>query len=397
MILEHRVRHQGDDRDCDQHPPPRVVVATPLGRGGAGGIDRLMDNIADQHGARPEKLRLVFRPTRGAGGIVWAPFVLLRFLALLVVDASRGEVDLLHVNLASRGSTYRKLVIAQLARRLGIPYVVHLHGAEFHHFLAGASPLVRRQVAAMFAGAARVLVLGEVWRRFLAAEVCGATDRIVILPNATPAATLAHVPSRTVRILFLGRVGERKGVPELVSALARLPRDGSWRAVIAGDGDLTRTHARVQDLGLGECVELAGWVGPSEVAELLAASDVLVLASHDENLPMSVIEAMAAGLAVVATPVGATSDLITDGRTGLLVAPGDVQALTVALLELLDDPALRRRLGAAARVAHAERLEIRQYVTRLEALWHEVAGETPRRGRRPPPLRRALLRRLDRA
>ncbi|SDS16036.1 Glycosyltransferase involved in cell wall bisynthesis [Friedmanniella luteola] len=367
-------------------PSLRVVVAAPLGRGGAGGIDRLMDSIADrQEVLGPGGVVTTFRPTRGQGPIVWAPVVLLRFLVRLVVDRSRGRVDLLHINLASHGSTYRKLVVARVARSLGIPYLIHLHGARFHHFLGGAPSFVRRRVRLMFAGAARVVVLGEVWRCFVAEEMPEVAGRVVVLPNATPTPTLAHVPSRTVRFLFLGRIGERKGVPQLLEALGRLPRESGWRATIAGDGDLSTARARVVELGLQERVELPGWVGPDAVASLLAASDVLVLASYDENLPMSVIEAMAAGLAVVTTPVGATRDLVVDGETGLLVPPGDVGALTAALQRLLDDPALRRRLGAAAQTDHAERLEIGQYVARLEALWREVAEggqERPRRARR---------------
>jgi glycosyltransferase involved in cell wall biosynthesis len=93
---------------------------------------------------------------------------------------------------------------------------------------------------------------------------------------------------------------------------------------------------------------------------------------------MSVIEAMAAGLAVVTTPVGAIEDIISNGETGLLVPPGDIDALTAALLRLLEDAALRRRLGEAARAAHAERLAIGPYVARLEAIWREVANEAVR-------------------
>ncbi len=78
------------------------------------------------------------------------------------------------------------------------------------------------------------------------------------------------------------------------------------------------TKLELRRLGIEDRVVLPGWVGPSEVAELIAASDVLVLPSFDENLPMSVIEGMAAGLAIIATPVGAVKDIIIDGRTGIL-------------------------------------------------------------------------------
>jgi glycosyltransferase involved in cell wall biosynthesis len=226
----------------------------------------------------------------------------------------------------------------------------------------------------MFIDAARVIVLGEVWRRFVAEQVPAAADRIVILPNATRATRLLHEPASDVRILFLGRIGPRKGVPQLIEALSGLPHEVAWSAVIAGDGDLSESQAQITALGLSERVTLPGWVGPADVEVLFARSDILVLPSFDENLPMSVIEAMAAGLAVVTTPVGATEDIIAHGETGLLVPPGEVPPLREAIARLVADPELRFRLGEAARKVHAERLEITPYVDQLRRIWQEAAS-----------------------
>ncbi len=356
-----------------------VLIATPLGRGGKGGIDRIMDGVREELAARPVAgLDCDFVVTRGQRGIAFSAVRMPIAMARIVARRAAGKVDVVHVNLSSHGSTSRKILLARLCRTLGIPYILHLHGSRMRQYWLGAKPARKARIDAMFAHAARVLVLGEVWRRFVAGQVPGIGPRIVILPNATRAPSLPHVPSETVRILFLGRVGERKGVPQLIEALGMLPRDGRWTAIIAGDGALEASRARIAALGLDGSVAMPGWSGPDEVARLLAASDILVLASFDENLPMSVIEAMANGLAVVTTPVGATEDIITDGETGLLVPPGDVPALAEALGRLLADPALRRRLGAAAQATHRERLEMQPYAARLQAIWRETArGAAP--------------------
>ena len=142
--------------------------------------------------------------------------------------------------------------------------------------------------------------------------------------------------------------------------------------MIAGDGDLKTARARITELGLTDRVELPGWVDSAGVTALMAKAAILTLPSFVENLPMSVIEGMAAGLAVVATPVGAVEDILADDQTGLLVPPGDVTALTVALARLINDAALRQRLGDAAADFHRQQLEIGGYVQRLAAIWREA-------------------------
>jgi glycosyltransferase involved in cell wall biosynthesis len=119
-------------------------------------------------------------------------------------------------------------------------------------------------------------------------------------------------------------------------------------------------------------------VEPEDVTRLLAASDIFALPSFSENLPMSVIEAMAAGLAVVATPVGAVEDIVSHGETGLLVQPGNAGELADALRQLITDAPLRARLGKAAKATHRARLDIAPYVENLTAIWREVADERRR-------------------
>ncbi|MBP1860670.1 glycosyltransferase family 4 protein [Rhizobium herbae] len=352
--------------------PTYVLIATPLGEGGMGGIDRIMDEVRKIARLKsPGHVSISFGATRGQGSILLSPVYLFSFLARMALLKVLGRIDVLHINLSSHGSTKRKIIVARWARLLGIPYVIHLHGSRFRQFWNESAPGVASAITQMFASASRIVVLGNVWKSFVAEKVPGASARIVIIPNATPTPRLSPVEDEAghLRILFLGRVGPRKGVPQLVEALSMLPKDGSWRATIAGDGDVEETRQEIERLGLTDRVALPGWVGPDEVAELLSGSDVLVLPSFDENLPMSVIEGMAAGLAIIATPVGAVEDIIIDGETGLLVPVGDSNAIAASIQFLLDQPQARKALGKEARRLHGERLEIGMYFARLVDLW----------------------------
>jgi glycosyltransferase involved in cell wall biosynthesis len=150
-----------------------------------------------------------------------------------------------------------------------------------------------------------------------------------------------------VTLLSVGRLRGPKDFLTLVRAVAEL-EPGSVRLRIAGDGpDRGALEAEVARLGLEEAVELLGM--RTDIAELLAAAGVFVLCSDSEGLPMSVLEAMAAGVPVVATAVGGVPELVSDAETGILVPPRDPAALARALGALAADADLRERMGEAGR------------------------------------------------
>ena len=351
----------------------KVLVATPVAATGQGGIDRVMAALKDELERDPRGTLTTFGATRGGGSLALSPFYLARFLAKMVAMHARRELDLVHINLASNGSTHRKLIVAGLARALGVPYVLHLHGGSYPDFWKPDDSLLSRRIRRMFDGAARIVVLGETWKRFVISRAPETADRVVTIPNAAAPPTLPHVGGgERAHILFLGRISDKKGTPQLGEALNRM-RDLNWRATIAGDGNVEAARAKAVEYGLADRVDLPGWVGADRVAELIATADILVLPSFIENLPLSIIEAMASGVAVVATPVGAVPDIVRDGETGLLVPVGDVDALTAALTRLVGDPALRQRLGKAGLTLHRNKLDLAPFADTMQRVWTQAA------------------------
>ena len=353
----------------------RVLVATPLGQGGRGGIDRVMDNLAAALAADDRKVSVEILPTRGGGHPFMMVPLMARFLARLFVGRIAGTIDLVHINVAQRGSIKRKALLAIVCTQLRIPYVLHVHGSQFHHSWEKGGQVMRKRMRRLIGDAARVIVLGNFWRDFIVR--LGADPlRLVIVPNATvfPASANDHKTDQPARILFLGKIGARKGVPQLVEALRRLKEVGGWQATLAGDGEVEQTREHIAQLGLADRVNVLGWTDPESVVRLQASHGILVLPSFNENLPMSVIEGMAHGMAVVATPVGAVTDLIEDGESGILVPPGDITALADALRRCVEDPALRLALGSRARAFHACHLDLAAYAGRVIAVWRAAVA-----------------------
>ena len=185
-------------------------------------------------------------------------------------------------------------------------------------------------------------------------------------------------------IVAVARLGPTKGLEILIDAaaeLARAPRP--FRVRILGAGPLRADlEARARALGVEDRVRLEGAVSRDEVARALAGATLFALPctvvgeERHDGLPVAILEAMAAGLPVVATPVGGIPEAIVSGENGRLVQPEDSQALRLALAELLDDHALRARLGAAARQTVLERFQLRDCAARLAA-WIEGSTSPP--------------------
>ncbi|HVM84023.1 MAG TPA: glycosyltransferase family 4 protein [Candidatus Binatia bacterium] len=361
-------------RRAPTRPTLTVLVLTPLGEGGMGGIDRLMDEIRRRCAAAAPDIAVKFLTTRGPGSLIWAPLYTLAAALSLVRHRLTDGRCVCHANLASKGSTMRKLALTWLAVRLGHATVIHLHGALFHEYYRSVGPFQRRAIDRMYRESRCVIVLGNVWRDFVA-ETFGLTgSRILVLPNASAARPPREPEATPPEILFLGRLGARKGVPVLVAALGLLAKtDLAWRAEIAGDGDAAPYKAEVERLGLNTRVNFPGWLAEADAHRRLSRAAVLVLPSEAEGLPMAVIEAFAWGVPAVATPVGSIPDILEDGVQGLLMPVGDAPALAGALERLLADPALRQRLGANALDCFRSRLDFAPFMERLVGCWRAAA------------------------
>ena len=212
-------------------------------------------------------------------------------------------------------------------------------------------------------------------------------DRLVVIPNgvdparfdaATPVDRAAlGVPPGAELCLYVGRLDPQKGLEVLVDAAADVARDRpAWHLAVAGDGPLRdELVARAAAAGLGDRVRWLGRRG--DVPGLLRAADCLVLPSLWEGMPNVVLEAMAAGLPVVATAVEGTEDLVIPGATGWLVPPGRPGPLADALREAAADPDRRRALGRAGRARVEAEFAPARVVAAYERLWAGVLGLIP--------------------
>ncbi|RVU20579.1 glycosyltransferase family 4 protein [Methylobacterium oryzihabitans] len=359
--------------------PLRVLCVTPAGPEGQGGIDRLYRYLREAGRLTPAEgidLRFVAGRGTGAGPAGWVPGFPARAAGFAAL-AARWRPDVVHVNFATGGSLLRKWVLARIARAFGARVVIHFHG-QFPLADGRARDLQGRVFLALCRLASRVVALGPVSRERFAVRAGVAPERICVVPNGipdfAPGLMLPKASGGPVRILLAGLVGEHKGVPVLIEALARLAANPAWTCTVAGNGEVDRCAGLAAAAGLADRIRFTGWIDPEAMHRLMREADLVVLPSLSENMPLSLIEGACAGAALVATDVGETRSILNDGVNGVLVRR-DPEALAAAIGGLIGD---RGRLGAmqaASRRIYEADLGLDAMADRLKAVYAAAAGD----------------------
>ncbi|ADM09418.1 putative glycosyl transferase [Parvularcula bermudensis HTCC2503] len=355
--------------------PVHVLIVAPQGVAGRGGIGRIMSYLVRELEQTSNGFKVSTQQSRYSEAKILKHLTVPFALAIFTLRLIFTKVDVVHINVAPRGSTWRKRLFAIVARGLGKPVVLHLHGSGYNEFFAQCSPAQQKRIQAFFENADAVVALSAYWRNWLVSELCLDSRTVVEIANGVPSPKVPRtppaVPAEIPVIVFLGLVGHRKGVDVLLEALAQLKAQGvAFEALIGGNGEVEQARDRAAHLGLTSTdVTFLGWVGEEEVARLLQKADIFVLPSRAENQPVSILEAMAHGVPVVSTTVGAIPEQVDHETTGLLVPPGDSDALAEAITRLLNEPALRHDMGEAGRRRFFDFYSVKSYAERFSTLY----------------------------
>jgi glycosyltransferase involved in cell wall biosynthesis len=329
--------------------------------------------------------------TRGGGSPVYSIWLLASALAKLLRGRLSGRLVGVHVNMAERLSLFRKGVVIVVASALGLPVILHLHAAQLHHFYKSLPRPLQAMTRWVFSLPRTCIVLGATASQFVIHELGVPPERVVTVLNGVPEPTVARRSagaSGVQSILFLGNLSERKGVSDLLRALAQAGFAGQRVIVhIAGGGDVEGYRRQAASLGLEQLVRFEGWVNQPQVAQLLAETDLLVLPSYDEGLPLVILEAMANGVAVVCTPVGEIPSVLTDGLTARFVVPGDIVSIAAGLQSVLSDPALRETLEANGRRMFQRQFSLRKFFDNIAIIHKKHFGICGQIADPPPDVR----------
>lgn len=350
---------------------------------------------------------VTFIPTFAGGSLASKFWVYVKALARLVFLLPSASGAIVHLHVSQKGSFLRKYIIFLLAKFMGRKTIVHLHGSQFKEFMHSHS-FVTRQTKALFDGADAVLVLSELWKKIM--TEFSSNPNIVTLYNPIrlkerrrsprtsqmperprlPAVESLPVASRglvsmmalrerlgirEIRVLFLGRLGERKGTFDLLKAIrdyAPAFRQARVSFILAGDGEVERARNFIWQNDLHDLADVPGWISGPDKEEFLESSDILILPSYNEQMPMSILEAMAYGYPIIATRVAGIPEMVEEGGNGFLFEPGDIPAMGKALMRLCSDAALRQTMGARSRQIVKEKFQTENILEQLVGVYESV-------------------------
>lgn len=365
-----------------------------------GGVGAIFKAILESELGRHFRLTVVDTSKKDRREIVSDPSVSLRdgyhFLRTTIELAwklARDRPALAFLTPVADHSLLREALFVRLARLAGAGVVCQFHARYAGELFVTGAPWARRLLGPLLAPADRILLLSPGLRRYFGADF--PAEKTGVLANFVDTTVYAALPvPRPARgactIFFLGRLSAPKGLFDLLAAVepvvARAP---GTRFVFGGVAEFASVEREIEAFvaarHIGPHVEFLGTVTGAAKLAAFAAADIFCLPSHLENQPVVVIEALAAGLPVVATRVGVVDEMVADGEEGFLIAPEDRAGLVAALLRLVADPALRSAMGARGRARAGREFErtgaIAHLVSELRTVHARRRGRAGRAGR----------------
>lgn len=351
---------------------PRVLMIGP-GRDVMGGISTVVNNYF--HCGLDKKIELYYLPTMEDGSklkkLIVAAKAYAKFGNLL------KKYDIIHVHMAAQASFDRKALFVKRAKAAGKKIIIHQHAADFDkYFLEEVDYAKREGIKQIFSMADKIIVLSEEWADFFGNYVCN-KEKIEILHNGVITPEYEKTSYSDHNVLMLGRLGQRKGTYDLLKAIPKVVAEiPDAMFYLGGDGDVEQCKKIASEQSLENHITFLGWVRGEDKEEYLRKCSTFVLPSYHEGMPMSVLEAMSYGLATISTNVGGIPQVIEQGVSGIRIEAGDVDALLDALLSVLRDDGIKRKLGIAGRERIREKFDFTANVDALNWIYKRVNNES---------------------
>lgn len=267
---------------------------------------------------------------------------LIKMLVLLITT----NVKIVHIHSASRGSFRRKYLYYVLAKIFNKKIVYHMHGGEFMLYYNEASVLEKKIITNLLNNVDRVIALSSRWKEDLEKISDNAMIDVVHNPVNIMPFDIKRVKTNQINILFMGRLGKGKGIYDLLEVIPNIIKENkNVFFYLCGDGDVEQVKEIIVNKFLESKVFVPGWINTNEKINYFNESSIYILPSYNEGLPISILEAMASSLPVIATNVGGIPEAIEHNRNGYLISPGDTKSLEKYLVKLIRDEKMRNMFG----------------------------------------------------
>lgn len=338
-----------------------------------GGMRTVVESYRDDGLFDRWNVKLIF--THDEGGWIKKLYMFTKALFIYSYYIFFTRVALVHNHSAMRGSFWRKNVFSAIARLRSVPVILHLHGSEMESFYSNSSDRSKRMISNILSNVSSVMVLSNSWSAFIEKIAPKAQVDIIYNYVKVPDRHTESMHDGVVKILFLGLLGKRKGIYDLVEVANRLKNKGlSFEFWIGGNGEFEKVNSLVEENKLTDCIKMLGWIDKQTKEQYLEKTDIYILPSYNEGLPMSVLEAMSWQIPVISTSVGGIPELIRDREDGFIVEPGNLDQIESALEELIASESLRLTMGKSAKSRIESGFSKEVIHPKIDALYKKVGN-----------------------
>jgi glycosyltransferase involved in cell wall biosynthesis len=284
--------------------------------------------------------------TQVEGSTLLKIFVFAKAILQLIPFLVGSQIQIVHVHGSSNGSFIRKSLVILLSKLAGKKVIYHLHSGGFKDFTAKHP----RAVNYILKKSDYVIGLSDYWKDYFEHDLhC---KRVGVIHNIMDRPKEDHSvrQKQLCTFLFLGKICDHKGVFDLLDVINTHSSffRGRMQLLLAGNGETERLKLYIKNHQLEDIVHFAGWVNGEEKCRLLNQSDVVVLPSYYEGVPICLLEGFSYHLPAISTCVGGIPEILEDGKNGIMIQPGDKKALYTALKRMIESPQERLEMGNQA-------------------------------------------------
>jgi glycosyltransferase involved in cell wall biosynthesis len=275
----------------------------------------------------------------------------LRHLATFPYTLIKNRPDIVHVNTASYWSFWENVLYVSLSKMFRKKTILHIHGGGFEEFYYNSNSLLKFLIRSTLNMPDRIIVLSPIWRSFMAKLI--PENRISVIENFVDSSQFSKNYNKDKQfsdfftVLFIGGPAPKtKGLYDVVEAASIVTKNSkNIRFDLVACSHVKGLNILCENKGLSANTRILGYVAGVEKIRIFLDSDIFVLPSYTEGLPITLLEAMAAGLPIIASRVGAIPDVICDGQNGFLIEAGDYKSLAEKICALEGDEVLRHRMS----------------------------------------------------
>jgi glycosyltransferase involved in cell wall biosynthesis len=281
-------------------------------------------------------------------------------------------IKILHIHCASNGSFYRKSIVLIIGKLKKMKIIMHMHGGGFKDFYA-KNNLNKIYIKSILGLSDKVICLSEEWHQFYSYELN--LKNTIILGNAIEISEpfIKKKINGQIRILFMGKICNEKGIFDLIKFLSTNSNFlmGKIKLVICGVDEGNKINDLTSNKSWQKHIEHIGWVEGERKNKLIKESDIFILPSHFEGVPISILEAMAFGKPIIATNIGGIPSLVKNEINGWLIEPKKLDKLEEIFDDILEDPSILYKLGRSSYLAAKEYDPVKMF-NRLEKIYEEL-------------------------